>query len=84
MQAPKESSKTNTYNILQQLIGLAPQQQLLVLGMKMERKKNLYNSLYTFFNSSSLFAFVRKFCLTMFMLIFLVFSFLHVWCLKLF
>jgi hypothetical protein len=39
MQAPKESSKTNTYNILQQLIGLAPQQQLLVLGMKMERKK---------------------------------------------
>jgi len=36
MQAPKKSSKTNTYNILQQLIGLAPQQQLLVLGMKME------------------------------------------------
>ena len=32
----KKSSKTNTYNILQQLIGLAPQQQLLVLGMKME------------------------------------------------
>ena len=38
MQAPKEpkkSSKTNTYNILQQLTGLAPQQQLLVLGMTM-------------------------------------------------
>ena len=32
----KKSSKTNTYNILQQLIGLAAQQQLLVLGMKME------------------------------------------------
>jgi hypothetical protein len=32
----KKSSKTNTYNMLQQLIGLAPQQQLLVLGMKME------------------------------------------------
>ena len=32
----KKSSKGNMYNILQQLIGLAPQQQLLVLGMKME------------------------------------------------
>ena len=32
----KNSSKGNIYNILQQLIGLAPQQQLLVLGMKME------------------------------------------------
>ena len=31
----KKSSKTNTYNILQQLTGLAPQQQLLVLGMTM-------------------------------------------------
>ena len=36
MQAPKKSSKTNTHNILQQLTGLAPQQQLLVLGIKME------------------------------------------------
>ena len=32
----KKSSKGNIYNILQQLIGFAPQQQLLVLGMKME------------------------------------------------
>ena len=32
----KKSSKGNINNILQQLIGLAPQQQLLVLGMKME------------------------------------------------
>ena len=31
----KKSSKQNTYDILQQLIGLAPQQ-LLVLGMNME------------------------------------------------
>ena len=36
------------------------------------------NDLYTFFNSSSLFAFVRKFYLPRFMLIFLGISFLHV------
>ena len=47
----KKSSKGNIYNILQQLIGLAPKQQLLVLGMKME-------IIYTFFNSSSLLAFL--------------------------
>jgi len=35
MQEPKEIIQ-NRYNILQQLIGLAPQQQMLVLGMKME------------------------------------------------
>ena len=39
-------------------------------------KWSLY--IYIFFNSSSLFAFVRKFCLTMFMLIFLGLLFLHV------
>ena len=32
----KKSPKTNIYNILQQLTGLAPQQQLLVLGMIIE------------------------------------------------
>ena len=32
----KKSSKANIYNILQQIIGLPPQQQLLVLGIKME------------------------------------------------
>ena len=42
------------------------------------------HNVYTLLNSSSLFAFVRKFCLTMFMLIFLGLSFLHVWCLELF
>ena len=42
------------------------------------------NNLYKFFNYSSLFAFVRKLCLTMFMFMFLGLSFLHVWCLKLF
>ena len=42
------------------------------------------NNLYTFFNSSSLFAFDWKFCWTMFMFISLGLSFLHVWCLKLF
>ena len=47
MQTPQKSSKANIYNILQQLIGLAPQQQLLVLGMKME-----------ILDSSSLFALV--------------------------
>ena len=35
------------------------------------------NNLYTFFNYSSLFAFVRKFCLTMSMLIFFGISFLY-------
>jgi hypothetical protein len=58
MQAPKEIIQTNTYNIeniLQQLIGLVPQHQLLVLGTKM---KIIYIYLYTFFDSSSLFAFV--------------------------
>jgi hypothetical protein len=49
----------------------------LVLGTKM---KIIYIYLYTFFDSSSLFAFVWTFCLTMFMLIFLGLSFLHVWC----
>ena len=42
------------------------------------------NNLYTFFNYSNLFAFVRKLCLTMFMFMFLGLLFLHVWCLKLF
>ena len=72
---PKKSSKTNTYIILQQLIGLAPQQQLLVSGMNME---------IIYIHSLVLqvcFAFVWTFCLTMFMLIFLGLSFLHVWCL---
>jgi hypothetical protein len=54
MQAPKEpkkSSKTNTYNILQQLTGLAPQPQLLVVGH--DHGNNLW---YTFVKSSFLFA----------------------------
>ena len=50
------------------------------VGVGHEHGHNLYTTL---FNSSSLFAFVRKCCLTMFMLIFLGLSFLHVWCLKL-
>ena len=56
MHAPQEIIQKNTYNILQQLIGLVPQHQLLVLGIKM---KIIYiYILYTFFDSSSLFAFV--------------------------
>ena len=51
MQAPKEIIQNkNTYNILQQPIWLAPQQQLLVLGMNM---KIIYNNLYIFCYSSS-------------------------------
>ena len=56
----KKVSKTNTYNILQQLTGRAPQQQLLVLGMTMVScwKKNHREIIYIFqfFNYS-------RFCL---------------------
>ena len=63
---------TYTYNILQQLVGLAPQQQLLVLRMKMEM---IY--IHSLILQVCLLLF-ENFCLTMFMLIFLGLSFLHV------
>ena len=69
----KKSSKTNTYNILRQLTGLAPQQQLLVLGMTMVScwqaaiREIIY--ILQFLNSSILFAFVWTFCWIMFMLL---------------
>jgi hypothetical protein len=54
-------SQTNTYNILQQLTGLAPQQQLLVLGMTM---------VIIYIHSS-----ILQFCLLLFVLKF-IFTFL--------
>ena len=72
----KKFSKTNTYNILQQLTGRAPQQQLLVLCMTMVscwKKSNSRNHLHV--SILQLFSLCLKIRLKYSCLFFLVFGF---------